>query len=88
MLMMLLMVTPYLLLVTSGSLSWGCGVFTSQFLLLLQLSLFSPHSCILDLLSSGLGLVVQLLASRLLRLLTVNVLHENSLVLEDITLAL
>lgn len=45
-----------------------------------------PHGLVLD--SSGLGLLLEVLGSELLRLGLVDVLHQDSLVLESVTLGL
>lgn len=51
-------------------------------------TLLTALACLTHLLSPGLGLVGQHLAALLLGLLLVNVFHEDTLVLEHITLAL
>merc|ERR1719394_1435046 len=57
-------------------------------LLLLGLSVFPPLAGLLDLRSAGVGLVSQHLGPGLLSLLLVDVLHEDTLVLESVTLGL
>merc|ERR1719309_475017 len=59
----------------------------SHHLLLLQgLSLFSPLTRLLHLVSSGIGLIGKHLGPGLLCLLLVNMFHEDTLVLESVTL--
>merc|ERR1712012_1268519 len=57
-----------------------------HFLLLLGLPVFPPLASLLDLRSAGVSLVSQHLGPRLLGLLLVDVLHEDTLVLESVTL--
>merc|ERR1719384_2563311 len=59
-----------------------------HFLLLEHLSLLSTLPCLLHLSAAGLGLVSQHLGSGLLSLLLVDELHQDSLVLEHVTLCL
>ena len=62
--------------------------YLQELLLLLCLPLLSSLPGLLNLVPSGLGLVSQLLGPGLLSLLLVDVLHEDSLVLEHVTLGL
>lgn len=64
------------------------SVLLHKFLLLGQDALFPSLARLTDTGTPGLGLVVQLLRARLLSLLLVDVLHEDALVLEHITLRL
>lgn len=64
------------------------GVQSDELLFLGGNALFTALACLTHLGTPGLGLVSQHLAALLLGLLLVNVFHEDTLVLEHITLAL
>merc|ERR1739845_6598 len=64
------------------------GVHLKHFLLLGSLSVFTPPLGLLDLGSPGLGLVSQHLGTCEVSLLLVDILHEDTLVLEHVTLGL
>ena len=64
------------------------GVLLQELLLLGQDALLSPLAGLTHSRTPGLGLVVQLLRASLLSLLLVDVLHQDALVLEHVTLGL
>merc|ERR1712029_506550 len=75
-------------------LSGGCcslfllSIAGQDFFFLLGQSVFAPLPGLLNLVTSGLGLVGQLFSSCLFGLLLVDEFHQNTLVLEHITLSL
>lgn len=79
------------LLLASGSLGSSfifLGVHVDELLLLVGNALLTALAGLADLLSSGFSLIGQHFAALLLSLLLVNVFHKDTLVLENITLAL
>lgn len=67
----------------------GCGIFfavlSQLFLLLFSYSLLSSLSSFLDFLSSGFSLISQQFASGTFRFLFMDVLHQYTLIFEDVT---
>lgn len=72
---------------------WCCllillGIRLKKFLFLCCNTLFATFTCLANLVTASFGLIVEHLATSFTRLLFVDVLHEDSLVLEHVTLHL